>query len=843
MKQQCRKRALLGLLAVVVLLGSLASLGGRSEETDPDVIELRKANLDSSDAGLLAFVRRRVAAEGDRRNLDRLVRKLGSKEFADREEASACLISLDLAAQDVLRKALKNDDPEIAKRAADCLESIESRTGPKLASVVVRVLLKRQLAGGVEAVVGYLSFAPNDEVVEAIYFGLDAWQQKAGKVDPALVKALKDSLPARRALAGCLVGRMGDARQQKTVARLLGDRDSLVRLRTAQGLLAGRKKDGIPTLIALLQDPVLPIAWQAEELLHYVAGEEAAIPVVGKGNPVERKSCREAWEMWWREKGDGLDLEAVCRSRRRPGLVLALEEPLAKKEPNQRPEPARAGRIWLCGCEGQPRGESYDWAELKTLFGGAPTRRQLIVTGQTQIARFQELKLCEGVGVMGMVKGELRLRFVAPVGNGNWLVAVEEDRVGWVHRLVELDSDDRTVWESVHGGEVGGVLVHPLVRVGFAWGKEQGFDLDNVAERIRLAKHPNRLVRQSAAEALFRLHGEKRLPTSDALGDALVELLRDSNVVTRKLTMDVLNGRNVNPSRVVPALVKLLEDPESRPLYYSIRTILSQYKREAIPRLLAAFSNPHHINGPLRRSQAIGVLATMIDPPDPQVHKAVRSGLEDVDSDVRKSAAISLLAQKEKVRPFIPDLVRLFDDPDATVRRDVIFMLQFVGDAGDAAVPDLIELLKRRRDRELAITTLGTLGRKNPAAVKALIDLLTPDQDVHVCIRIAEALGQYGEGTEVKRVVAALEWLLDDHRGLPRVRERPVQWAAVDALGQLGKHAKSAIPALKSIALEDVEGSLSQDAFRAIEAIDAETGKEVKNEIVNRLLSRPMQKK
>jgi hypothetical protein len=187
-------------------------------------------------------LRERSNADKDLGQLELLIRQLGSEQFAEREEASAKLRSLGFAALSALRRATAADDREAARRARVAVREIERQPTLLLPLHVVRRLLALRPAGTVEALVRYLPYAVDEAVEEEIYFGLDALTVRAGKIDPALRKALADPLPARRAVAACLIGRLGNAEERGGVRRLLGDRDPEVRLRAAQGLLAGQDK-------------------------------------------------------------------------------------------------------------------------------------------------------------------------------------------------------------------------------------------------------------------------------------------------------------------------------------------------------------------------------------------------------------------------------------------------------------------------------------------------------------------------------------------------------------------------------------------------------------------------
>ena len=155
---------------------------------------------------------------------------------------------------------------------------------------------------------------------------------------------MTDPHPARRALAACLAGQLGDARQKEAVRRLLKDKAAHVRLRAAQGLLAGMDATGVPALIALLDHEDTALAWQAEELLHFLAGETAPDCTVGAGSAAERKRCRKAWEEWRRKHGDKADPAKAFQEPGRPGLLLVVC--------------AKDGLTWsasLFGCRGLPR--------------------------------------------------------------------------------------------------------------------------------------------------------------------------------------------------------------------------------------------------------------------------------------------------------------------------------------------------------------------------------------------------------------------------------------------------------------------------------------------------------
>ncbi len=354
------------LSAVVFVCGDTASFA--QDLPDPQEEVLREAKVGVSPKRLLEYLRKNTGKDEDLLQLDRLIRQLGSEDFGRREEASARLAAVGTAALPALRQALNDKDAEIARRAKDCAEQIAADFNLAVPKAVVRLLVRHKPEGAVEALLGYLPFAAEESLEEEIWYALDALATRDGKVHPALARALGDALPARRAVAGCLVGRRGDAEQRTAARKLLADVVPAVRLRAAQGLLAAQDKEAVPALVELMSGASIELAWQAEELLRWVAGEKAPQVMLGAGAAEARRESHKAWQEWWRRHGPALDLAAVMKEPLRPGLVLLLH-----KGDDKTP-----GRVWLIGCDGTTR-----W-ELTGL--SRPVQAQLLVGGRLLLA-------------------------------------------------------------------------------------------------------------------------------------------------------------------------------------------------------------------------------------------------------------------------------------------------------------------------------------------------------------------------------------------------------------------------------------------------------------------------
>jgi HEAT repeat protein len=346
---------------------SLIPSARAGEAGDPDEEFLREAKIATDDASLQNFLRQRSGNDDDLLHLDRLIPQLGSSDFQQREEASRKLVGIGFPAVVGLTQTLKGSDREIVRRARVCLEEIHDQAPSAASLAAVRVLLRRQTPGTFEVLLRYLPYATADEEVEEeIWYGLDELAKRDAKVREALAVALADALPDRRAVASCILGHRGNQEQREAARKRLTDAAPVVRLRAAQGLLAAKDKAGIPVLVALLDDPAVILSWQAEELLHWAAGDEAPEETVGTGKGGMAACCRQAWEEWWRQHGAALDLGRLDEDPGRPGLVLACCCSEAEEE---------KGHVWVFGCDGKPRwefkGGGFDFVDVHLLPTGS----------------------------------------------------------------------------------------------------------------------------------------------------------------------------------------------------------------------------------------------------------------------------------------------------------------------------------------------------------------------------------------------------------------------------------------------------------------------------------------
>jgi hypothetical protein len=416
----------LGLLFLLALLACPTCAFAGSVATQEKVLE--RAGLKTDADSLLAFFRKRTLADSDRPKIAELVKQLGSSNYRVREHAMTELVARGPVVNEFLRAALEASDLEIARRVERCLQRIAERDVPvNVPAAAVRVLADRKPKEAVEVIVAYLPFADNDAVIDESRELLAQLGMPEGKLHPSLVAALADAHPARRAAAGETLCKVTLKEQRPAIGKLLEDRDAQVRFRVARALvLASREKTPLPTLIASIPELPLNLAWQAEDfLLRVAAGQQP--PTVALGNdPASRAKCRDAWQAWWKTKGDKVDLAKLEDVQKLLGytLVVLLDQ----------------GRIVELDAENQPR-----WQLDNLVF---PLDAQLIGDDRVLIAEYHANRVSER-DLKGQIKWQKQI--VGPLAcqrlpNGSTFIATDS-------QLLEYDKDDKETVNITMPGE------------------------------------------------------------------------------------------------------------------------------------------------------------------------------------------------------------------------------------------------------------------------------------------------------------------------------------------------------------------------------------------------------
>ena len=328
------------LFLLLPLLPGPAPSRADEPEVDYDREMLKEHGLKAEGPALLDFFRGRTLDDAKRKKVQQLIRDLGHPRFAVRDKASKELAAFGPSVRKTLQEAVSSPDPEIASRARRCLEQIESGPGPGLPAAAARALKRLSAPQAAPVLLDYLPFADDLSVEEEVIGTLAVVGVRDGKPDPALVAAASDPNATKRSAAGFVLGRLDGADYRRAAKKLLDDREPWVRLRAAQGLIAGKQKEGVPALFALLNDVPAEATWQAEELLRRIAGEKAPLPAT-EDTPAAKKKYREAWAAWWEKDGPAVDLAKLPETPRLLGLTVGIEY--------------NTNAVWEAGPDGKKR--------------------------------------------------------------------------------------------------------------------------------------------------------------------------------------------------------------------------------------------------------------------------------------------------------------------------------------------------------------------------------------------------------------------------------------------------------------------------------------------------------
>jgi HEAT repeat protein len=815
----------------------------------PDVWFLHEAGVGTETAQLIAFLEKHSVPDEDLLQLNRWLTQLGSPRYRERDEASRKLVNLGAAALPGLRSAERSADGEIARRAATCIQKITAHLDSSLPLSVLRVLVHRRSEGATKALLHYLPFAPDEATLEEVAYGLNALAGDGARIDPCLLQALRDGSAPRRAIAACLVGRLGTSEQRATVRKLLADADPLVRLRAAQGLLAGKDKEAIPALIALLQDRSIEICWQAEELLHWAAGDSAPTTTAGGSPPESRLPCYLAWAEWWRQRGSQVDLDHWEDLPRRPGLVLIGDGAPVVLRPDPPPitdvhvqippevPPSKRGRVWVCGWDGKPRWQMQGLntpASVQWLPGGRillleqqPYRNQAAVTERDLQAKVWWEKKVNTINNHVIACRRLR--------NGNTFIGMRETIMEVTAAGVELYSRKKGTFDSIQrlsNGLILGIgkfgldlelLAYDPIRDQYPWKRtlDESLRTWGAIEELgpdRFLVPSTNLLELSGSGKIIRqwkgisTRSTRRLPNGNTLltntvtGAGLVFEMESSGrivwqVVQESIPLyaDVCLGLvrlgfdQRRPASAdayyLPSLVRGLRAP-ALPMRRVAATRLGQLgarAEPALPALLEAIEDPDdHVSW--GAEQAITAIGTPAVP-------GLVAKLKSKNQQIRIRVLRCLFDLKERAKEAVPALIEAFQDKDEAISHRAASALGSIGPSADAAVPVLLEALTNKKKphdvRCSAAAALGCMGPRGKAAIPALLKTLKEPESVDLQRGAMFALA--GLNTPSPEVLHELIRILKEMKS-----EGLCAFAAL-ALGQMGPQAKSAVPALIEI--------------------------------------------
>jgi hypothetical protein len=337
------------LFAAVVVLA--ASGTGPAAKTDAVLADAEKTLRDAKVAvdgpALLKFFQQRTFSDAERKKLADTVRLLGDRSFRVRKKASQDLLTAGRPALPFLKPARNDADLEIARRAEQLVNRIESGFDVDLTSAGARVLAARKPAGATRVLLAYLPMIDDELLEEPVFAALAQVGLRDGKINPALTAALRDREPMRRAGAAFVHGK-GSPELRKALRPLLTDADTRVRFQAAMPLVRSGDKTALAPLLAVLQDGPEHLAYQVEGLLFQIGGENSPKDAALGTTADERRKCRAAWAAWWKANEARVNLAKIDLKATLLGYNVVCECGAGKHT---------SGYVWEFGRDGKMRWE------------------------------------------------------------------------------------------------------------------------------------------------------------------------------------------------------------------------------------------------------------------------------------------------------------------------------------------------------------------------------------------------------------------------------------------------------------------------------------------------------
>jgi HEAT repeat protein len=755
---------------------------------DPERVFLKASGIATERQALLDYLQKFSGNDDALRHVEELVRQLGSARFAEREAASSKLIQLGPAALTALRRALTHPDAEVVRRVQECTRKIEASYAWTQQRAVVRLLLRRIDSAAVEALIRFLPYTADEGAEADIWFGIYAHMKGRPELLGILPKYLGDPLPARRALAGCLLGRLGDETQKKSARRLVKDVHPQVRLRTAQGFLGAQDATGVPALIDLLDEPAVEICWSAEELLFWLARDAAPKVTVGAATEESRSASRDAWRGWWEKYRDKIDWHQVLSGARQPGLLLICDR--GKWEAHSQPQ---FKRIWLCGCDDKPR-----WQLSR------------IVCARAQLLVGNRLLLLDTSSKGGhSAQSDLLGKVLWESENWGWTWMLPNGKIllgPWLQLSPDgsrIETKDQKHPESVYIEHLYGDVIATVPRL------RDGTRLFTcwrpaITPEERFSPYvfqPSPCVLRAAAEG--QLVSVSRIAGTTSVVRDCLELVR--------LGFDFPPRGELDRTAILSQLMKD-SNPEVR--YWALASLvvpLGPKGAKYAQLILEAIDDPD----PTVR----GVAQKAVNPLGPDASSALIRALDDPRKQIREAAYSGLVAWKKDL-PFeithklLDYFIPRVDGPNPVTSRLALNALGHFGPRDRARSKEVARLLVKKfeaKDREIqwaAADSLAMFGLEPDICVPALLRHLRSQYDETQWM-VTKALYPYAKDD---RVYSAMVLMLQEGDG----RMRSSAAATISGMGARGKPAALALlRALKEVREDDQHG----DVFAVMNAL------------------------
>ncbi|PHX63654.1 MAG: hypothetical protein CK551_04970, partial [Planctomycetaceae bacterium] len=320
-------RIIVQCLLLLVILCSLVNAGWPEDEVNywDDTI-IKKAGIKATAKDIRDWLQSRIPNSANELKAAIWVADLGNESFEVREQATQELLKLNNLAIFELKKAIKSQDVEVAKRATDCLEQISPNESIALKTAIIRLLGK----SNPEMVFDYFSKITETSELDLLTAEalLDAFNITI-KTNQNLIQKLESFAQTKNIKSRIVIARvLAKGNPNATAFKKLSTEDkTLVKVNAALALLQEKDKKSIELLINLLPElkinQLMPIAGLLNELIQDPASEKELAKE--KPSPLE---LQKLFAFAWKSKKASTNLDKYTFNQLLPKRILAsLAEP------------------------------------------------------------------------------------------------------------------------------------------------------------------------------------------------------------------------------------------------------------------------------------------------------------------------------------------------------------------------------------------------------------------------------------------------------------------------------------------------------------------------------------
>jgi HEAT repeat protein len=231
---------------------------------------------------------------------------------------------------------------------------------------------------------------------------------------------------------------------------------------------------------------------------------------------------------------------------------------------------------------------------------------------------------------------------------------------------------------------------------------------------IQAANDPNKAVRLKTITAIANIKSEAKSAVPE-----LTQHLTTPDREIRLATINSLGKFGSDATAAVPMLAQALEDPDPaiRTATATTLRLIGKDASQAVPQLIRSLHHPDRNTRSLS-AQALGLIG------DQAAVSALTEALKDPSSDVKGQSAAALGRIGLEARSALPELVKLLNDENQTVRLNIAFAIgEIAGELQDKAAT-------------LSASEINTVYTTLESALPVLVDpQAQPNEAVVVTVR------------------------------------------------------------------------------------------------------------